>query len=83
MMTPNHRAEKEPTAAELAAIEAEWPVIAAELAVLDAEIRALMAVGGGSPLDWRRLRRAERQVIATYARMLACPAGGTPRQVAS
>jgi hypothetical protein len=77
------RDEAGPTAADLATIEAEWPLIEAELVLLDAEIAALSAAGGPSPLDWRRLRRAERQVIATYARMLACPAGGTPRQVAS
>ena len=58
MMTPKHRVEKEPTAADLAAIEAEWPLVEAELALLDAEIRALAAVGGPSALDWRRLRRA-------------------------
>ena len=38
----------EPTAAELSAIEAEWPLIEAELAVVDAEIRAV--VGGGWPV---------------------------------
>jgi hypothetical protein len=53
-----------PTAADLAAIEAEWPQIEAELAVLDAEIRALSVAGGPSPLDWRRLRRAERRALA-------------------
>jgi hypothetical protein len=53
-----------PTSADLAAIEAEWPLIDAELAVVDAEIRRLSADGGLSPLDWRRLRRAERRVLA-------------------
>ena len=57
----------EPTAADLRAIEAEWPLIEAELAVVDAEIR-LAAAGGPSPLDWRRLRRAERQVLAAAVR---------------
>nr|WP_179783511.1 DUF6284 family protein [Micromonospora jinlongensis] len=54
----------EPTTAELAAIDAEWPLIAAELDVLDAEITLLYAEdhGGPSPLDWRRLRRAEARV---------------------
>ncbi|RBQ04478.1 hypothetical protein DQE82_28810 [Micromonospora sp. LHW51205] len=54
----------EPTAADLAAIESEWPLIAAELDVLDAEITMLYAEdhGGPSPLDWRRLRRAEARV---------------------
>jgi len=59
----------EPSAVELAAIEAEWPVMAAELAVVDAEIRALSAAGGPSPLDWRRLRRAERRVLAARLRL--------------
>ena len=73
MMTPKHRDAEEPTAAELASIEAEWPLIDAELAVLDAQIRALSATGGPSPLDWRRLRRAERRVLAARLH-LAAPA---------
>jgi hypothetical protein len=60
-----------PGDAELDAIEAEWPVLAAELAVLDAEIRVLSAVGGPSALDWRRLRRAERRLLAASLRQLA------------
>ncbi|MFG3576767.1 DUF6284 family protein [Micromonospora chersina] len=59
----------EPTAADLAAIETEWPLIAAELDVLDAEITMLYAEdhGGPSPLDWRRLRRAEARVTRAAA----------------
>ncbi|MGC5659818.1 DUF6284 family protein [Micromonospora sp. WMMD723] len=59
----------EPTAADLAAIEAEWPLIAAELDVLDAEITMLYAVDHGGPtaLDWRRLRRAEARVTRAAA----------------
>ena len=72
----------EPTADDLAAIEAEWPLVEAELSVLDAEIRIVSAPGRPSPLDWRRLRRAQRQVIATHARMMAPPADQA-RQVAS
>ncbi len=55
----------EPTAADLAAIEAEQPLIAAEIAWLDAEIAMLDADerGGATDLDWRRLRRAEARVI--------------------
>ncbi|MCX5119898.1 DUF6284 family protein [Micromonospora sp. NBC_00362] len=54
----------DPTAADLAAIDAEWPLIAADLDLLDAEITLLYAEdhGGPSPLDWRRLRRAEARV---------------------
>ena len=57
----------EPTAADLAAIEAEWPLIEAELAVVDAEVR-LLSAGRPSLLDWRRLRRAERQALAAAVR---------------
>jgi hypothetical protein len=53
-----------PTAADLDAIEAEWPLIEAELAALDAEIRALSAAGGPSPLERRRVRRSQRRVLA-------------------
>ncbi|MEU3457102.1 DUF6284 family protein [Micromonospora sp. NPDC006766] len=58
-----------PTAADLAAIETEWPLIAAELDVLDAEISLIYAEdhGGPSPLDWRRLRRAEARVTRAAA----------------
>ncbi|MGC4814115.1 DUF6284 family protein [Micromonospora sp. DT228] len=59
----------EPTAAELAAIDAEWPLIAAELDVLDAEITLLYAEDHGGPteLDWRRLRRAVARVTRAAA----------------
>ncbi|SCF33891.1 DUF6284 family protein [Micromonospora mirobrigensis] len=59
----------EPAAEDLAAIEAEWPLIAAELDVLDAEITLLYAEDHGGPtaLDWRRLRRAESRVIRAAA----------------
>ncbi len=74
----------EPSAAELAAIEAEAPLIAAELAWLDAEITMLDAHerGGPSPLDWRRLRRAEAQVIRETFVYAARRTGGGPRRVA-
>ncbi|PZF98419.1 hypothetical protein C1I99_13490 [Micromonospora deserti] len=54
----------EPTVADLAAIDREWPLIAAELDLLDAEITLLYAEDHGGPtaLDWRRLRRAEARV---------------------
>jgi Family of unknown function (DUF6284) len=77
-MARKERREAEPTAADLAAIEAEWPLIEAELAVLDAEVRILSVVGGPSPLDWRRLRRARRQVIAAHARMAAAAGQAWP-----
>ena len=60
-----HLSRSEPTAADLAAIETERPLIDAELAWLDAEISMLDADerGGPTDLDWRRLRRAEARVI--------------------
>jgi uncharacterized protein DUF6284 len=55
----------EPTPADLAAIEREEPLLTAEIDMLTAEIGILDAAerGGPSPLDWRRLRRANRRVI--------------------
>ena len=67
-----HRINGEPSADELDAIEAEWPLIAAELAVLDAEIDVLNAADHGGPteLDWRRLRRAEARVTRVAVELL-------------
>lgn len=62
-LSPGHSGE--PTAAELAAIEAEWPQIAADLDALDAEIAALIAGPYMSEIDRRRVRRAERRVLDT------------------
>ncbi|MFD4144346.1 DUF6284 family protein [Streptomyces sp. NPDC058572] len=53
--------DREPTAAELDAIEREMPVIAAELELLDAQIATLDRAP--SPLDVRRVRRARRRVL--------------------
>ncbi|WP_435587146.1 DUF6284 family protein [Micromonospora aurantiaca (nom. illeg.)] len=71
----------EPTAADLAAIESEWPLIAAELDVLDAEITMLYAEDHGGPtvLDWRRLRRAEARVTRAAADLTVHP---TPHRAA-
>ncbi len=65
----------EPSPEDLAAIEAEWPLIEAELFVLDAEIAWINAAdrGGPSPLDWRRLRRAEARVTRVAAELAARP----------
>ncbi|WP_433208067.1 DUF6284 family protein [Dactylosporangium sp. CS-047395] len=57
------RYQDEPTPADLAAIEQEWPPIEAEMALVDAEIRVLTNDGGPTELDWRRLRRAEERVM--------------------
>ncbi|WP_112248099.1 DUF6284 family protein [Kribbella monticola] len=63
-------AGEEPSAAELAAIEREWPLIAAELDLLDAQIALINAGPNASVLDGRRVRRAAHRVIET-ARVLA------------
>ena len=62
---------EEPTAADLAEIEREWPLIAAELDLLDAEIAALSAEGRASKLDRRRVRRAERRVLEVTRELAA------------
>ncbi|GAA2352315.1 hypothetical protein Cme02nite_26110 [Catellatospora methionotrophica] len=62
-----------PTAAELAAIELEWPLIAAELEVTSAEI-VLLTSTAPTELDWRRLRRAERQRLRVLAELAAAEA---------
>lgn len=56
--------EREPSPAELAEIEAEMPEIEAGMALVDAQARMARAKGAPSSLDWRALRRAERQVLA-------------------
>jgi hypothetical protein len=65
----------EPSPAELAAIEGEWPVIEAELTLLDAEIAVLAAPRPVPALDWSRVRAAERAVISAWLGWLA----GLPR----
>ncbi len=62
--------DREPTPAELAAIEAEWPLIEAELAVLDAQIARLAAAEQVCELDRRRVRRAEHRTL-TVRRFVA------------
>lgn len=54
---------EDPTPADLAAIEREWPLIAAELELLDAETAFYNAGPEASVLDRRRVRRAERRVL--------------------
>jgi hypothetical protein len=55
-----------PTAADLAEIEAEWPVISAEMDLLDAEIAAVFSPRPVSAWHWRRVRTAERAVIVAW-----------------
>lgn len=69
------RPDREPTARELAAIDAEWPLIAAELDVVAAEIAVLASEGPVTALALRRLTNAYRHAEAVAARL------STPRQV--
>lgn len=70
--------DDEPSAEDLAAIERESGLISAELALLDAEIRILSAEGDPSSLDWRRLRRAMRDVARETAELYADEAHDAP-----
>ncbi len=74
--------DAEPTAADLAAIDIESPLIAAEVAVVDAEVAIVCAPRGPSDLDWQRLRRARRQVLREAAALAARPAALTARRAA-
>jgi hypothetical protein len=62
--------DDEPSAADLAAIEREWPLIEAELDLLNAQIALVNAGPNVSVLDGRRARRAAHRVIEA-ARVLA------------
>jgi hypothetical protein len=66
-----------PTAAELAALDAESPLIEAEVLLVDAEIRVLSAHPHPSELDWRRLRHAEHRVAREMTAWLALTARTT------
>ncbi|MEU6535883.1 DUF6284 family protein [Streptomyces sp. NPDC047000] len=66
--------DREPTAAELDAIEQEMPLILARVDLLDAQIITLDRPP--SELDARRLRRARRKVLAAR-RTLANTAAAT------
>jgi hypothetical protein len=57
--------ENEPTPTELAAIEAEWPLIAAEIAVVAAECR--LALAPTDALSIRAHRRTVRAALAAAA----------------
>jgi cob(I)alamin adenosyltransferase len=64
-----------PSPAELAEIEQDWPLIAAELDLLDAQIAYINAGPYASVLDRRRVRRAERRVLAVSRELDASDAG--------
>ena len=64
--------DAEPSPAELAAIDAEWPVFEAELALLDAEIAIIRAGRArATALDWQRVRTAERELAAAWVAFIA------------
>lgn len=73
--TPGHRgpgvgapASLEPTADELAAIEAEWPVIAAEVALVDAECQYLRRP---STTTRAAVRAAEAAVVRAHLQFVS------------
>lgn len=74
--------DREPTKAELKAIEAEWPLIAAEIAVVDAEIAVFCAPHEPTELDWRRLRRVHDLVRQRATELSSPPAPASLRRIA-
>ena len=75
--------EEGPSLAELAAIDAEWPVIEAEMNVVDAEITVLTGPGHTTTdVEWRRLRAAERALLAAWLVFLAGRRPDTGKAVA-
>ena len=54
---------QEPSPADLAAIEDEWPLIAAELDLLDVQLAIIGGTGRVDELEVRRLRHARNAVI--------------------
>lgn len=56
----------EPNEAELAAIEAEWPVLAAELAVVDAHCRFLASPDVSTRRALRRAESARDRTVANH-----------------
>lgn len=77
-----HNPSSGPTAAELTAIQEEWPLIAAEVELVDAESALLRAPSAESELARRRVRRAEVRV-ALEARAWACHRPETTAEVAA
>ncbi|WP_330467130.1 DUF6284 family protein [Streptomyces longwoodensis] len=63
----------EPTPAELAAIDAEMPVILADVELLDAQILTLDRMP--SEVDVRRIRRARRRALAARVALVNRTAG--------
>jgi hypothetical protein len=74
-VTGRSAADREPTLAELAAIEAEWSEIAADLAAVEDQIVALYAEDA-SELARRRLRRREARLSRALAEQADRRLGG-------
>lgn len=73
-------ADREPTAAELDAIERERPVLDAEVELLDVQIGLL----DRTPTEWdeRRLRRAHRRLLAARTEVANRETTAAPEGVA-
>ncbi|MEU2285951.1 DUF6284 family protein [Streptomyces sp. NPDC013178] len=67
--------DREPTLAELDAIELESPLILAEVELLDAQIKTLD--GPANEVDTRRIRRARNRVLAARRDLVNRTAGAT------
>ena len=72
----------EPTAADLAEIEQEWPLIAAEIDLLNAQIAVLNGPAEPTELDQQRVRRAQRKVLREARALLAVRGGESLRAAA-
>lgn len=84
-MNEHDEPDEGPSLADLAAIEAEWPVIEAEIELVGAEIAVLTGPGHKpTELEWRRLRAAEQALIAAWLVYAAThrPAGPSRTRVA-
>ncbi|GAA4460994.1 DUF6284 family protein [Phytohabitans houttuyneae] len=66
-------ADVEPTADDLAAIQAEWSLIEAGIDLVDAEAR-MAAANPPCELDWQALRSAEARVQRAMTAFYARPA---------
>jgi hypothetical protein len=81
----DHDFYAEPSAADLAAIEIEEPLINAELAWFAAEVALMDATdrGRANELDARRVRRAEHAVIReAFALVSRLTRSASPRRAA-
>lgn len=71
-----HHNDIEPTAADLAEIDQEWPLIAAEIDLLDAQIAVILGPATPTDVTRQRVRRAQRRVLREARALLAVRAAG-------